>query len=134
MTVVARVRRMTADDLSRRSLRADAAYCAAAGTAAALARRPFGRLLGLPAPAVATGGAATLAWSGALAALSRAGSLRRPVAGVGAVNTVASLALLAAGARHPRPGARALLVAVGAEVGAFAVSQAVALRAARAAA
>ena len=114
--------------LARRSLRADALYCAVAGMSAIGARRRLAEVLGVPRPAVAGAGAATLVWAGVVAALARAAHWRRATTTVAAANTVASAALGAGALAHDRRGARVLLGALSCEVAAFGVSQVAALR------
>lgn len=118
---------MRGEELGRRSLQLDAVYCAAVGAAIAGLRRPVGRILGVPPEATVASGIATVAWSGAVAAMSRRAQRRWPVAAVGTANTAAALALLIAGTRRRHPVARTVLVVGGLQVAGFAVSQALAL-------
>ena len=111
-----------------RSLRLDAAYCAAAGVIAVAVASPLGRLFHLPRLAVVAIGVAALVWAWLLARLARRDELRQPVAVVAAANAAASAALLVLSAIAAGIGARLLLAAVAAEVAAFAASQTVIVR------
>lgn len=106
----------------------DAIYCALAGTVIAGGRHRVGEILGLHPRTTAAGGAATVAWSGALTVLSRHAHRRWPVAAVGVANAVAAAVLVTSGLRHAHRLARIVLVIGGLQVGAFAVSQALAVR------
>lgn len=117
---------MTGEELGRRSLEVDAAYCAAAATVTLLARRPLARVLALPTSTVAVPALGTYVWVGLLARLARRPSWRSPVAAVAAANLGAAAVLLGLAAKR-RQG-RILLAATALEVTAFACSQLVALR------
>jgi hypothetical protein len=110
----------------RRSLQGDALYCAALGATLLVLCRPVGRRVAVAPAVVGLGGAATLLWAYGLAALSRR-RLVVPLAVVGTANAIAATTLVAAATRQPRPTGRRLLTATGAEVAAFAATQALAL-------
>jgi hypothetical protein len=114
------------EQLGRRTLAADAIYCAVGGALAIGLRHRLARRLALPPALLGAVGAATVAWA-AVVGRSRHRDLRPTLRAVGAANTLAAAGLLVTGwRRRHRPGA-GLLVATGLEVAAFAGSQALAL-------
>lgn len=117
---------MTGEELGRRSLAADAAYCAGAATLTLLARGPLARMLAVPTLAIALPAVGTFAWAALVAKLARRPSWRPAVGTVAVANLGASALLLTAAARR-REG-RLLLAATALEVGGFAASQVAALR------
>ena len=120
---------MTGEELGRRSLAADAAYCVAASTVALAARRPLARVLAVPVPAVTLYAVATFAWATLLARLARRPQWRASVGTVAAANLGTSALLLAAAAR--RSEGRLVVAATALEVAGFAASQVAALRRSR---
>jgi len=119
---------VSGDALARLLLRLDAAYCAGAGAIAIVLSAPLARLFDAPNALFVVVGAAAMAWSLVLLRLARARTWRAPVATVAAANVVGAAAIAAVAAFAPVLAARLLLVAVAAEVSAFAVGQVVALR------
>jgi hypothetical protein len=120
---------MSAEASGRMLLRADAAYCAAAGAVAVGARAPLARLLGT-STAVPTGvGAATLGWAAVVAGLASAPQWRRSLALVSAANTLGAGLIAGLAVAVPRRrAARAVLGGVALDVAGFAGAQAIALR------
>jgi hypothetical protein len=119
---------MDAEHLGRTSLALDAAYCAGAGAILVAAGSPLGRVLGVPASVVRSAGLATGAWAGIVARLAGRPEWRPSVGAVATANVIATGGLAVLGVLTPRKAARTALVAVATEVGAFAVSQVIALR------
>ena len=108
---------------ARRSLRADAAYCAGAGLIALALSGPLARWFHIDPLVVAGLGAATLVWAWLLTRLARRIGWREPLRLVAAVNALATIALGVVAALAPGAGSRLLLAAVALEVAAFAVVQ-----------
>jgi hypothetical protein len=84
---------------------------------------PLGRLFHVPPLAAATLGAGTLGWAVLLARLAARRDWRRSTRLVVVANVAGSLGLLALAVAAPTTVARLLLLAVAAEVAAFAVAQ-----------
>lgn len=117
--------------LGRSSLRADAVYCALAAVVVIAFARPLAGPTGLPPMALALVGAVVLMWASLLWWGGRAranGVLSVLLRSVATLNAVAAIGLAAAGWFVPSVWLGILLVAVAAEVAAFAGSQVVALR------
>jgi len=114
--------------VGRLSLRLDAAYCALLGAGHALAAPRIAARLAVPAEAVLGVGVVVVLWAGTILVLVARLPLRAALRGV----LVANLAAAAAVAGFSAAGATVLVVAsvlaVAADVGLFAGSQAFALR------
>jgi len=119
---------MTSERLGRAALGLDAIYCVGAGTTAVLARRRLGSALGFDPALVAVAGAATVVWSGGVAAAARRQRWRQYVAAVAVANVVAATALGVGATTRPSRSGRALLSAVAVEVAGFAAVQTRSLR------
>jgi hypothetical protein len=119
---------VSGDALARRLLRLDAAYCAAAGALAIVVSAPLSRLFDAPRPVLVGVGSAAIAWSLVLVRLAGGRTWRGPVVTVAAANVIGAAAIVTLAGFAPALAARLLLVAVAAEVSAFAVGQLVALR------
>ncbi|TCC28066.1 hypothetical protein [Kribbella speibonae] len=111
-----------------RTLRLDVAYCALAALLLLTFARPLAPLTGLPATALAAAGLGVLAWTALLAYLTAVAPRRLALRIVLAVNVVATLAIAITAATSHDTLLTFLLAAVAAEVAAFAVTQALALR------
>lgn len=119
---------MSGDALARRLLRLDAAYCAGAGALAVTLYAPLSRLFEAPKVLFLVVGFGAIVWSLVLLRLARTRTWRASVAAVAVANFVGAAAVAAVSAFAPVPAGRLLLVAVAAEVSAFAVGQLVALQ------
>jgi hypothetical protein len=108
---------------ARRWLRLDALYCAGAGLIVLALCIPLGRPFHVPTPLPAALGAGALAWALLLARLAARPNWRRATSLVAGANVAGSLGLLALAVAAPTTVARLLLLAVAAEVAAFAVVQ-----------
>jgi len=117
---------VTGEELGRRSLAADAVYCAGGATLALLARGPLARILAVPPLAIALPAAGTFAWAALVAKLARRPDWR-PAVGTVALANVGAAALLSAVACRRTEG-RLVLAATALEVAGFAASQVAALR------
>jgi hypothetical protein len=109
--------------VARRWLRLDAVYCGAAGVITLALCVPLARLLEIPVELTAGIGAATLCWAWFLIRLARGHDWRTPLRLVAAANTAASAGVAGLAALAPDVPARLLLIAVAAEVAAFAAVQ-----------
>lgn len=118
---------MGGERLARRSLEFDAAYCAVSGTAVVVAASHLSAKLGIPAGALRIVGLTTIGWALLVGTWSRTSDWRRPTASVAIANGAAAAGLMIASRRRPPGGTRIGLALLGAEVGAFGASQAVAL-------
>ncbi|MGZ0148940.1 hypothetical protein ACXJJ3_17830 [Kribbella sp. WER1] len=112
-----------------RTLRLDVLYCAVAAVALMAFARPLAGLAQLPATALAVSGIGVLAWSAYLAYLTARAPRRQALRVVLTVNLVATAGIVAAAVTSQQFVLTALLAAVATEVGAFALTQALALRA-----
>ena len=119
---------MSGDALARRLLRLDAAYCAGAGALAIALYAPLARLFEAPQAVFFLVGSAAIGWALVLLRLARAQAWRISAGVVAAANLVGAAAVAAVAAFAPALAGRLLLVAVAAEVSAFAVGQLAALR------
>jgi hypothetical protein len=119
---------MSAEVLARRSLIADAAYCAGAAVLALVLARPLSGFVGVSLVVLVSLGSATLAWAAFLALLSRIQSWRNAVGFVAAANSGAAIALAVLAVLNAGIWPRLLLLAVALEVAAFAVVEFAALR------
>lgn len=118
---------MEGERLARRSLEFDSAYCAVSGTAVVVAAFGLSARLGIPAGVLRGAGIATMAWAVLVGRWSRASDWRLPTGAVAFANGAAAAGLMVAAGRYPPGATRDGLALVGAEVGAFGISQAVAL-------
>ena len=114
--------------VGRVSLRLDAAYCALAAVLVVVFAGPLAGLFAVSAWVVVAVAAGTAGWAAALWHAAGRAVVRPWLAGVLVANVVAAGAIAALAASRPRDAFALLLAAVSAEVAAFAVSQAVALR------
>ncbi len=114
---------MANEELGRKALGADAAYCGAIGAVCIPASRPLSKWTGLPVPAVAGIGAGAAAWSGFVARSASQRNWQSGVRVVAAANAVAAGGLAFAAKRQSRRGMRLALGATALEVGAFAAVQ-----------
>ena len=114
---------MANEELGRKALGVDAAYCGAIGAVCIVASRPLAKWTGLPVPAVAGIGAGAAAWSGFVARPASQRNWQSGVRVVAAANAVAAGALAFAAKRQSRRGMRLALGATALEVGAFAAVQ-----------
>jgi hypothetical protein len=113
----------------RLSLRLDATYCAVAAALLVVFTGPVSERLAVPPAVIPVSAAGVGGWAFALHRIARRPRLRPWLVRVLAANAVAAALIAAfAGARPWDGGFTLLLVAVAAEVAAFAVSQAAALR------
>jgi hypothetical protein len=119
---------VTGEQLRRRLLRFDAAYCAGAGAIAVALCVPLARLFHLPVAIPAAAGAATILWALVLLRLARGGARRGVVATVAGANVVAAGALVALAVAAPVLAGQLLLAAVAVEVAGFGTGQILALR------
>jgi len=119
---------VSGDARARRLLRLDAAYCAGAGALAIALYAPLSRLFEAPQAVFFLVGSAAIAWALVLLRLARAQTWRFSAGAVAAANLVGAAAIAAIAPFAPALAGRLLLVAVAAEVGAFAVGQLAALR------
>jgi hypothetical protein len=119
---------VSGDALARRLLRLDAAYCAGAGALAIALYAPLSRLFEAPEAVFFFAGSAAITWALVLLRLARAQTWRLSAGVVAAANIVGAAAIGAVAAFAPALAGRLLLVAVAAEVSAFAVAQLAALR------
>jgi hypothetical protein len=115
--------RVSGELRARRWLRLDALYCAVAGALALVLSAPLARLFHLPVALPAGIGAATLVWAVLLMRFARGETWRHPLAAVATANVVASAGLAVLAAFAPAAAGRLLLIAVAAEVAAFAAVQ-----------
>jgi hypothetical protein len=114
--------------LGRIAIVGDAWYCALAALSILLFAGPLAAALGVPTIVIVLAAVATAGWSVALRLVARQGGLRPWLARILVANVLAA-GLIAALAVNRSPDAFSLLLlAVAAEVGAFAAVQAVALR------
>ena len=114
---------MANEELGRKALGADAAYCGAIGTACVAVSGPIAKWTGLPVPAVVGIGAGSTAWSGFVARSASQGNWQSGVRVVATANAVAAGALAFAAKRQSRRGMRLALGLTALEVGAFAAVQ-----------
>jgi hypothetical protein len=114
---------MANEDLGRKALGADAAYCGAIGAVCIAASRPLAKWTGLPVPAVAGIGAGAAAWSGFVARSASQRNWQSGIRVVAAANVVAAGGLALAAKRRSRLGMRLALAGTAFEVGAFAAVQ-----------
>lgn len=121
---------MQVEQIARKSLQADAAYCAIAGGLVWATRIRLGRVLGVPSSAVALAGIATVGWSAVVYRLSRREDWEPATGLVAAVNAVAATGLLVSGILHPRRPARWFLVGLGVDVALFSGIQSVTVQSA----
>lgn len=112
-----------------RTLRLDVLYCAVAAVGLVGFAGPLAELAGVPAVALTVAGVGVLGWAGYLAYLTAKAPRRQALRVVLAVNVVATLGIAVAAVTSQQVVLTALLAAVAVEVGAFAVSQALALKA-----
>ncbi|ARU50676.1 putative membrane protein YkgB [Cellulosimicrobium cellulans] len=119
---------MSGDRLGLLSLRLDAAYCLVLGAVVAALAPSWAPALGVPVPVVAGIGVAVVLWAAVVAWMTARLRLRVALRTVMVANVVAAAAVAAFSATTA--GALVLLavLAVAADVGLFAGSQAVALR------
>jgi hypothetical protein len=116
------------EQLARRLLRLDAAYCAGAGLVAIALFGPLGSLLGAPRAVLVVSSLIAIVWSRVLALLARGASWRIATTTVGVLNLGAAVAIGALAVLSAATAARVLLAAVAVEVAAFAAGQFVAVR------
>jgi hypothetical protein len=109
--------------LARKWLRLDAFYCVAAGVIALSLSGPLGRFFHVPLAIVAGVGVATVLWAWLLLRLARRRDWRQPLRLVAGANAAASAGVAVLAALAPAVAARLLLIAVAAEVAAFATVQ-----------
>ena len=119
---------MDGETLARRSLAIDSLYCLAVGTTVYLTRGRLAALVQAKPAVVGSAGLATVGWSALVNRLSKRDGWRSVTSLVAVANAAASAVLLAVALKQPKAAARVVLVATSADVGAFALSQAVALR------
>jgi hypothetical protein len=119
---------MDGETLARRSLAIDSLYCLTVGTTGYLARGRLGILVQATPAVVGSAGLATVGWSALVHRLSKRDGWRSVTLLVAVANATASAVLLAAAVKHTKPAGRVVLAATSVDVGAFALSQAVALR------
>jgi O-antigen/teichoic acid export membrane protein len=112
-------------------LRIDALYCAGGGVVALALCLPLARFFGVPAEAVAAIAVATVVWAWLLLRLAARRDWRTPLQLIAAANAAASAAVAVLAALAPAVAPRLLLIAVAAEVAAFAAVQFRLLRHAR---
>ncbi len=108
-------------------LRVDAGYCAVAALCVAVFARPLGSALGVPAALLLGVAVLTFAWAGLLLFAASVPRLRAPLGGVMAANVIAATLIAVLGLMRPVDALSLLLLAVSAEVGAFALWQALLL-------
>ncbi len=118
---------MSDKPLARKTLEADAHFCAAAGIAARVFRHRLARLLNLKAQHVARAGAATMAWAALLKKLSQHDNWQEVTRSVCITNAVAAAAFTAAILKHSNRAARLLLGVTAAIIAGFAAVQLTAL-------
>jgi O-antigen/teichoic acid export membrane protein len=111
------------ESVARRWLRFDAVYCGAAGVITLALCVPFTRWFEIPLALTAGIGAAVLAWAWLLTRLARRPDWRQPLRLVAGANAVASVGVAGLATLAPDVPARLLLIAVAAEVAAFAAVQ-----------
>jgi hypothetical protein len=109
--------------VARRWLRLDAVYCGAAGVITLALCVPLARLFEIPEELTAGIGAATLCWAWLLTRLAGRRDWRQPLRLVATANAAASAGAAGLAALAPDVPARLLLLAVAAEVAAFAAVQ-----------
>ncbi|GAA1607812.1 hypothetical protein GCM10009804_74700 [Kribbella hippodromi] len=111
-----------------RTLRLDVLYCAVAAVGLVGFAGPLAELAGVPAMAVGVAGGGVLAWSGLLAYLTAKAPRRQALRVVLVVNLVATVGIAVAAVTSQQVVLTVLLAAVAVEVGAFALTQALALK------
>lgn len=119
---------MDAHRVGRVSLRLDAAYCAVAAVLVVAFAGPLAGLFAVPVWVLVAVAGGTAAWAAALWHAAGRVVVRPWLVTVLAANVVAAGAVAALAMSRPAGAFALLLGAVSAEVAAFAVSQAVALR------
>lgn len=113
---------------ARRSLLADAGYCAVSGAAFVGLGGRVGRALEVPRALVRSAGVATLVWSVALVWMAKATAWQPWVAVVATANAIAAALLVAAALTRRSRKVGAGLGLAACEVGGFALFQALVLR------
>lgn len=119
---------MSGDRLGLLSLRLDAAYCLVLGGAVAALAPSWAPALGVPVPVVAGIGVAVVVWAAAVAWIAARLRLRVALRTVMVANVAAAAAVAAFSATTAGVLVLLAVLAVAADVGLFAGSQAVALR------
>ncbi|MGX1576253.1 hypothetical protein ACX12M_09610 [Cellulosimicrobium cellulans] len=124
---------MVGERLGLLSLRLDAAYCLVLGVVVAALAPSWAPALRVPVPVLAGLGVAVVVWAGAVVWMSARLPLRAALRTVMVANVVAAAAVAAFSATTAGVLVLLAVLAVAADVGLFAGSQAVALRRLRAA-
>lgn len=121
--------RFDGETLGRWSLRLDAAYCVLLGGGVALVAAPLTRWVALPEAVLVAAGIAVVVWAGLVLWLVSRVPLRSALRLVMAVNLLAAVVVAAASATSVTVFVVAAVLAIAVDIGLFATSQAIALRA-----
>lgn len=123
------MRRINGDTFGRWSLRLDAAYCAALGTAVALGAGQIAHGVALPPLVIAASGVAVVVWAGGVLWMLSRLPLRRALGLVMIANVLAAIAVGFISATATAVLIVGAVLAVAIDIALFATSQAIALRA-----